>query len=430
MASDVFLKNNEKRIKMKRILNILALILAFITVFTSMTGCVEEQNQEPVYQDYTVTAIDGLGNPISNVVINFYTPAGEKKMRITGKDGVASLKNVIAGKYEIIVEQGLSNAIVTEFKYELTEDVKDLTIVLRDGTKTMDISGNIPDNSFAYNIGADSYTAYCTPGSISYFVFNPQEPGVYKVSLASATDGATIGYYGIPMYVQNYHCAEGEYDGKSFELIIQDEATPYVIGITSENATAVDFSVERTYDPPFDPEFAPWTVITSTAEITKCDLPDDVKLKDIDVTDSNVSVSLHDDGYYYTSDGKLVYVRIGSVCDARYLDVSIAFIAGLVDSSFGQNFGGYVYDDNGEFVGKYSYNSMLLAYYGTVDEDGVVSGNYDETGVYPLNAELAEAIKCHGTSAGWWKPNTVNYLFNSVPVVLDNAWLFLCCTVE
>lgn len=413
---------------MKRIVGILALILAFCATLAVMTSCVEE---EPVYKDYTVTVVDGLGNPMDSVIVKFINSDGETKTRITEKDGVAALKNVIAGDYAVYIEKGFSDAVITNGRYDLTAEVTELRLILRDETKTADIYGDIPDGSFAYNIGVGSYTAPINPGETSYFVFYAQKSGTYRVSLTTTDENVKIGYYGIPMFVQSTHRGDGEYDGKTFELVIQDSSTPYVVGINSDKLVNATFTIERTGDAPFDPQFAPWTVIESTADITKVTLPEGATLKDIDVTDPTVSVTLGEDGYYYTSDGKMVYVRLGSVCQAGYLDVSIAHIAGLVDKNFGQNFGGYIYDDNGEFVGKYSYNTLLEAYYGGFDEEGVYTGNCDlKTGVYPLTEELAEAIKCHGTSAGWWKPNTVNYLFNGVSVVIENAWLFLCCTVD
>ena len=425
---------------MKRIVNILALILAFTAIFVSMVACNDGNgnnhnqgggNNDPVYTNYTVKVVDGLGNPISDIIVNFHTPSGDKKMRVTDKTGLASLNNVVAGNYEIIIEQGFSDAIITDFRYELTADDTDLTVVVRDGSKTMEIYGDIPDGTYAYNVGVGSYNAYCNADTMAYFWFNPQESGVYKFSITTSNADATIGYYGIPMFVQSHHCGEGEYDGKSFEIIIQDSETPYVIGIMSENSGNVELKIERTANAPFDPQFAPWTVVESTLDLTKCDLPENVKLKDIDVRSTNISVYLGDDGYYHTSDGKIVYLRIGSVCSAKYLDVSLAFIAGLVDSMVGQNIGGYVYDENGEFVAKYSYNNMLESYYGKVDDKGVLQNGYcDETGVYPLTAELAEAIQCHGNATGWWNANSANYLFTGVPVNIDIAWLFLCCTVE
>lgn len=413
---------------MKRIVSIFALILAFCALATVLTSC---ENEEPVYKDYTVTITDGLGNPMDSVIVKFVNSDGESKSRVTGKDGIASLKNALAGDYTVYIEKGFSNAVIINGRYDLTADVNTLMLVVRDETKSMDIYGDVPDGSYACLVGVGSYTVPCEADKNSYFVFNAQKPGTYKVCVSSEDEKLTVGYYGIPMFVQSTHRGDGEYDGKSFELIIQDSATPYVLGIDASRFVNATLTVERTGDAPFDPQFAPWTVVNSTHDITKFTLPAGATLTDIDVTDPTVSVTLGDDGYYYTADGKQVYIRLGSVCEAGYLDVPLALIAGLIDANFGQNIGGYVYDENGEFVGKYSYNSMIEAYYGGTDEEGNYTGNCDpKTGVYPLTEELAEAIICHGTSAGWWKPNTANYLFNGVNVVTENAWLFLCCTID
>ncbi|MBQ8302512.1 MAG: Ig-like domain-containing protein [Clostridia bacterium] len=404
---------------MKVTYKFLLIILVISIIGSAMVGC--EKEEEPTYADYSVTIVDGMGNPMPNVMVKFTYPDGETtKTRVTGIDGVATLKNVETGKYDIILEKGFSNASFDVFNFELTKDVTNLTVIVRDDTKTADIYGEIGEGAFAYNIGVGSYDIPCAENYDVYFVFYAQNAGTYNVTLTSDDSDATVGYYGIPQYVQLTHRGDGEYDGRSFELIIQDPSTPYVIGVHTAKKGSAELVIERTGDAPFDPQFAPWTVVEAEHNITKCDLPEGSVLTDLSVTNKNLSVELREDGYYYTNDGKLVYLRINSISDRAYLDVSIAFIAGLVDPNFGQNFGGYVYDSEGNFVDKYSYNEMLAEYY----------ENLDSTGVYPLTAELAEAIKVHGNSTGWWNPNAANYLFAEVNEVEENAWLFLCCTVD
>ncbi len=403
-----------------KVTNKLILIIFVISIIAvAIVGCKNEE--EPTYADYSVTVVDGLGNPMPNVMVKFTYPDGETtKTRVTGVDGVAALKNVETGKYDIILEKGFSNAVFDKFNFELTKDMTDLTVIVRDETKSTDIYGEIGDGAFAYNIGVGSYDIPCAENYYIYFIFYAQNKGTYKVTLSSDDSDATVGYYGNPYFVQTTHRSDVEYDGRSFELIIQDPETPYVLGIHTTKKGSANFVIERTGDAPFDPQYAPWTIVKATHNITKCDLPEGSVLKDLSVTNKNLSVELHEDGYYYTNDGKLVYLRINSISDRAFLDVSIAFIAGLVDKNFGQNFGGYVYDSEGNFVDKYSYNEMLAAYY----------ENLDSTGVYPLTADLAEAIKVHGNFAGWWNPDASNYLFADVNEVEENAWLFLCCTVE
>lgn len=406
---------------MKRIVNILALIFAFFTIFSLLTACDDANNSQPKYKDYTITVVDTAGQPMSNVIVKITTPSGETKMKVTGKDGIASLPNSIEGNYQVKVEQGLSTAIIDKSDFILTTDVNSLKVVVRDAENNVEIYGDIPEATFAQNINEGVYNLPFASEEMRYFVFYASKSGIYNVSIDSADSDMTVGYYGIPLFVQSTHRGEGEYECKTFELVIQDISTPYVIGVNATMAGEAKLTVERTDDAPFDPQYAPWTTVSPSGEIIKCELPSTAILTDIDVTDPALKWELRDDGYYYTSDGKLIYLRIGSVrADGQYLDASIAYIAGLADENFGQNFGGYVYDENGEFVGKYSYNTLLASYYDQC------SGS----GVYPLTAELAEAMITHGNSCGWWKSGTINYLFEGVAVIPENAWLFLCCTVE
>ena len=218
------------------------------------------------------------------------------------------------------------------------------------------------------------------------------------------------------MFVQRDHVGDGAYDGKSFELVIQDTSTPYVIGVSSFEASDVSFKIERVADAPFDPEYAPWDSVYKQADIDACVIPEGTTLRDFDITDSTLSV-VEKDGFYYTSDGKPVYIKIKGTSETYLPGASLAYLAGYVDNNIGGNIGGYVYDENGEFVAKLSYNLMIEAYMEYCDST---------YGVVPLTTELAECIKLHGQQSGWWTEGTVNYLFGGYDIVAENAWLFLC----
>lgn len=419
-----FLKKYEKSIKMKRIVNIFALIFAISAILLTMASC--ETEQEIVYKDYTVSLTDGLGNPMSEVIVKFINSDGESKTRVTGKDGLAVLKNVVAGNYTVYLEQGFSSAVITNGRFELTADKNELNLVLRDSEKTIDIYGAIEDNSYAYVVSSGSYSIPVACGVDSYFVFNAHKSGIYKISIPSDSS-ATVGYYGIPMFVQSEHCGEGEYDGKTFELVIQDVGTPYVIGLKSETDEKVSLNIERLSDAPVDPMYAPWTDVSATqASFDKCDFTGKT-LVDVDISDSDFEAILGEDGFYYTAGGKPIYIRITTVTSYGSLDEnfqfnpvvggSLAFMAGHVDQNVGVRIGGYVYDDQGNYVGKYSYNEMIKSYMDLADS------NY---GVVPLTAELADCIKLHGASNGWFNSSNPGYLFDGIVVDNDNTWLFLC----
>ena len=499
------------------------------------SGNTEQGGEDKVeYLDYSVTVLDELCNPVSDVIVKFTDKDGATKIKVTNTEGKAVLAEAIKGDYTVLIESGPSSATIFDSTFELTPETSGITTYVCNTKVTEELVGDVDEGAYGYSVSTGTYTVYTRQAEMTYLIFTPTQSGVYKFAITdpdtdavlgyygisgevsavhlggkdydgvsfsltasyagfsyvigienslngivnfeivrtgdapielygAVEDGATafpvgagehtleaeanksayvvftagregvykiyfvsddmgmtVGYYGNPMVMQPHHCGDGEYDGKSFEMIIRDAETPHVIGINFTIDTTATLVIERIGDPPFDPQYAPWTYVEAEEDIEKCTLPAGSTLKDIDVTDPSVSVHLGDDGYYYTSDGKLVYVRIGSVCNAKYLDVSVAYIAGFVDQNFGNNFGGYVYDENGEFVGKYSFNGLIKSYYESCDANGVC----------PLTAELANAIQIHGNSAGWWKFGTVNYLFNNVPLVVENAWLFLCCTVE
>lgn len=368
--------------------------------------------------DYTVSVVDEIGNPVSNVMVKLTDITGETKTRVTDKMGKVTFNDIkvkIIGKKNVVnLNQGLSKAKILTAEYQLDKGSTELRAVVCNEENILSITGQIEEDSYAYFAKSGSYNIPSLNGVV-YFCFTANEKGVYSVSIQSDDTAATVAYVGMPMYVQTTHVGDGEYDGKSFELIIQDIETPYVIAVSASSGSDVSFTIERTADAPLDPQYMPWTTVPATEEFKEFSTG---TLTALDIASASLSVTLGDDGYYYTNVGKRVYVRISST--SQYLDASIALIAGCVDDNVGVNFGGYVYDENGEFVDKYSYNDMISAYYEHVDANGV----------YPLTEELANAIKVHGESTGWWNPNAANFLFNGKPYNAENAWLFLCCTEQ
>ena len=387
-------------------------------------------NKEPevTYANYTVTVVDGLNNPVSNVMVTFMDEAGNKKMRVTEKDGIASYNNALAGEYTVTIQAGPGNdnTAVIQSTYILTKDVTSAVVVVRDTSKTVDIYGEVPEKAFAYYVNVGDREIVCNAEKSSYVVFHAPQSGIYKILFASDDSGMTVGHYGNPMIAQPTHCGDLNYDGKSFELIIKDQTTPYLIGLYATKDTVATLKIERIGDAPFDPFYdAEWITVESTATLTKCDLGGKT-LTDIDIASADLTVSLGDDGYYYTSDGKPVYIRItsqtgyGRVEDHVFIPAlggSLALLAGHVDQNVGVNIGGYVYDENGNFQNKYRYNDMIKTYMDYVDPD---------YGVVPLTEELAECIKLHGEANGWFNPASGGYLFDGIDVNVSNAWLFLC----
>ena len=412
---------------MKSLVRKIALILVSIAVLSTLSACGGNKDDGGTggakVADYTLTVIDGVGNPVSDVIVKYKDVNGESKTRVTGKDGTVNLKGALVGE-NATIEQGFSTAEILEPTVKLEEGKTSVRVVVRDSEKAVELYGEIGEGSYAHHVSVGEYNIPGNKNTMSYFVFNATIPGVYKVSFTSDDTALTVGYYGIPMFVQTTHRGEGEYDGKSFELIIQDASSPYVIGLSFVRGEDAVLKIERTGDAPFDPSFAPWIEVQAPAGLEKCDVAGK-ELASLNMADSSLSVTLGDDGFYYTNTGKKVYVRVtsdveyGRIVEEKFVPIvqSLAFLAGFIDKNVGGNVGGYIYDENGDFVCKKRYNDMIETYMDYVDTT---------YGVVPLTEDFAECIKLLGRSNGWWDENGVGSVFDGVVVYPENAWLIYC----
>ena len=383
----------------------------------------------PKQVDYTVSVVDEIGNPVSNVMVKLTDASGETKTRVTDKSGKVTFKEIKVkkiGKSNIVkLDKGMSDAKILKAEYQLDKKSTELRAVVCDESKTQPITGLIDEGNYAYNAVVGTYNIPAVAGKTTYLIFTSNISGTYKISFESADSEMTVGHYGIPMYVQSTHTLDGEYDGKSFELVIQDIATPHVIGLTCVNTADAVLTIERIGDAPFDPSYAEWIDVKAPDNLTKCDTSGKT-LKSIDIESMTVSVSRGEDGYYYTNTGKKVYVRIttsnekyGNYVDGKFVPLieSLAYLAGHVNEHVGMNVGGYIYDDDGNFVCKKLYNGLIKTYMDYVDD------NY---GVVPLTDDLVECIKLFGESCQWWKTGSNGYIFDGIPVNVENAWLIFC----
>ncbi len=515
-----------------------AIGLALIAVVVAIILILPNKDNNSI--DYTVTVLNELGNPVSDVIVKFTGNDGGTSLKVTNSEGKAILAEAPKGDYTVLLESGPSGALIIDAVHELTAEMTDITAYVHDADGAVTLSGEVAEGTYGLSVSLGSYAVYTrkthmsylvfkptqsgiykfaitdsgtnatignygyssdtylshtggidydgisfsliaygddisyvigidnplggivnvditrtanapvelsgpaieetalaasvgvgthtvegTAGNKSYIVFSSSQKGVYKVSFTSTDSEMTVGYYGIPLFVLPEHPSDIETDGKSFELTVRDTNTPSVIGLNFTIDTTAELTIERIGDPPFDPLYTPWTDVQATKPVEQCTLSSAVILEDFDITDPFISVSLGDDGYYYTSEGKLLYLRIGSVPSEKYFESSLAEMAGLINTNNGSNMGalpvggtigGSVYDENGNFVGNFRYNQLLESYYEKCDE---------ATGVYPLNEELLEVIKVHGDNNGWW-----DYLFGDTIVNRNNVVFFLCCTVK
>ena len=173
-------------------------------------------------------------------------------------------------------------------------------------------------------------------------------------------------------------------------------------------------TVTRTGDIPKSPYDEPWVIPMPTA--------DDLKpyegvtegiLTDLDVTNPALTVVQGYDGYYHlnTADGPVVFIRISSASPYMADFNKICETARVC---------AYVYNEDGSFNRRESYNEMILEYVTVANEDGVV----------PLNDQLAYMVKTAGDYMGWWNFSDGLDIFGDKIVDPAIAWLFACAVYQ
>ena len=408
---------------MKRIF---ALLLAAVMLLT-LAACGGSGEAPSANADgeieYKVSVVDGTGAPYtSGVIVRFLKDGEQAAMQPVDASG-AAVKTLAAGEYAVEL---MFTGDASEYHYDseglsVSAAAPALTITLTYTMNAEPVALHAQGKEMqAYPVSEGSTFVTLTPGERNYFLYTPTAAGTYAFS--SDSEGAAIGYYGAPHFVQELSAAE--VTDNTFSLSIratmigEGGGAVSVIGIDAdENTDSCVLTIQRTGDPEWSVEDEPWQVYQPTVELKPFTLGSG-SLREFDLTASSdtYNLVLGSDGFYHldSENGPLVLVRLTK--DPKYLPC----FKNILDRS-GVN--RYFFDDNGEFLKKETYDQCLLAYIECADE---------ESGTYPLTEDLKYIIQQRGEYAGWWDLNG-SYLFvdeNQVPVDginADIAWLFMCC---
>ncbi|MBR5124081.1 MAG: hypothetical protein IKU90_03030, partial [Clostridia bacterium] len=174
------------------------------------------------------------------------------------------------------------------------------------------------------------------------------------------------------------------------------------------------FTATRTGDVPKSPYDEPWIVLTPTADDLKpYEGVTDGMLTDLDVTNPALTVVLGEDGYYHlnTADGPVVFIRLSSASE---------YLADFKTICETTRLCAYLYNEDGSFDRRESYNEMIEQYLTVANEDGVV----------PLNEQLAYMVKTAGNYMGWWNFSSNFDIFGDKIVDPAIAWLFACAVYQ
>ncbi len=370
--------------------------------------------------EYKVSVVDGTGAPYtSGIIVRFLKDGEQAAMQPVDEKGTV-VKTLSAADYTVEL---MFTGDASEYHYDaanlaLSASAPELTVTLTHTltAEPVTIVAQGADKQ-AYPVSDGSTYVSLTPGQRNYFLYTPTVAGTF--SFSSDAEGAVIGYYGAPHFVQDTTAAEVV--NNSFSLSIRATmigGAVTVIGIDAdENTDSCVLTVQRTGEPEWSIEDEPWTVYEPTVELKPYTLgAGSIREFDLTASTDTYNLVLGGDGFYHldSENGPLVLVRLTQ--DPKYLPC----FKNILDRS-GVN--RYFFDANGEFVSKETYDQCLLDYIACADE---------ASGTYPLTEDLKYIIQQRGEYAGWWDLN-VSYLFvdeNGVPVLGINdeiAWLFMCC---
>ena len=422
-----------------RILSFILSIMLVLSLCTAFTACKGEDGGSDSDKnddtpkgvlDYKVNLVNYADEAVSDVVVHVLKNGEQVKMNVAGPTGSVKF-SLDAGDYTVSLESVDSDKTFSydESSCVLSAEAPEITVVLYNGLEESgSITFNIDDTEVEYKTYRASVGGSFTrvpAKSASYFIFTPTRQGHYKIS--SSDPSVKVEYRGAPTFPLPYNVADMESDG-SFYLNVKDSnigtngtgTSQYIIGMMNESDGDISsvLKIEREGDFVRDIIDEPWQDIMPSGKLEKY-VPEtpltEKMLTSLDITSTGLTVVFNEnDGYYHlgSADGPLVLVRISSASD---------HIASFTEMCETDRLGAYIYDENGKFARKESFNELIAKYAEICDE---------VTGVCPLDKDLEYMIKTVGGYKGWWNYEAGTQIFTDIIVPVQNAWLFACCYVS
>ena len=431
--------------KNKKLIGMLIILLCLLSTL-ALSSCSEENGgnengngggePQATSFDYSITLKDAFGAPVSNMIIKLMSGTETAAMKLADSDGKASgtLDN---GTYAIEIISPKGDPFYYGTSITLSENTPEVEIGIYNttaGAPTHELVFGFDagiEGAIAPILTKGAYRVEFSDGK-AYFIFSPELRGKYRISAKGAQD-LSIAYNGGPYYVQQDDISDESTDsdvyktGEGLFLNIRNHhlgediqsASKFVVSVTSETAEGCIVVIERIDDLDYSIDELPWEEVKLPVKPETYSVPyitdaDNFSLLDVDITDPDtVAVYNETDGFYHfgTEDGPVILLR---------LTTSSKYAISLKEISEMNRIGAYIYDENGEFVSKTSYHTMLLDYIAAVDES---------FGVYPMTQYLRDAITNYGAANDWWNKSVDNRFFGdaAMQLVMENAWLFACC---
>lgn len=401
------------------------LLAVLVLLSTALCACGEVEPTLPAEMDYQVTVIGPDGNPAAGVIVKFMQGDKQIAMQPVDANGVAA-KKLPTGDYTIELVYTDDKAIgyfdpatAALSPQKTTAQIELMNAVGGEGVE-IETAGKIVK---AYNVGTGKTYVTVNKGVRNYFLFAPTQAGSYQVT--TDNKDLKVGYYGGPHFIQENSSAEVK--DNTFTLAVypgnigqgEGGTAVFVIGIDgiAEDANCI-LSITRTGEPPYNISEEPWTEYKTTHTPTPFTLSGDgEQLKYVDIfgatADNQLFYNETDGSYHFgAADGPVVYINLGK--NAPY--ISLYTVVKGNGNAGGASVNHYFYDEDGNFVKREQYNSILDTYFDNMDAD---------YGVYPLTKDLEYIVK--NGCGKLWKTDSQDKIPAFDNCNTEIAWMFALC---
>ena len=429
---------------MMKITRAVAMALALVLLLTACgaTPATTPTTQLSKTVKYQVTVLGVDGKPATDgVIVKFMQGDEEVAMQRTDATGKA-VKELDRGDYTV---QIMFMDQTKQYYY----DTAAMTLSATKTELTVELAYKVdgePHSLYVQETDHNAYTIFAgnnfvelVSGNRSYFLFTPNESGVYRFSAAS--EACVVGYYGSPYFVQEMNV--GNVDGNAVTVTISPDmigtdgtgTTVLVIGVDNADGTVAQTMLKAERVSAYVDTSVPVQVYQTTGALTPWTLPQGAALESFNLskpTDHYTLVLDETTGFYHLGsvDGPLVLVCLGEAADSK-LQYGVSYDTMLQTMGVSK----YFTDGTGNYTHKEDYSQCLIDYIGNRD---YATGQYTggcidrKSGLYPLTADLMYIIRNNGEYMGWWSISGGSYLFRDSSGVLDTtinpdiAWLFMC----
>ena len=341
----------------------------------------------------------------TTVVLSEGTPQVTSKIQMPKKDYTIELEFADGSKLRTYT----TDMTITS-KKPLVVEVGE-AIDVNSGKENVDyesvyVKGNINDSRNAYyvTLGTNPVVGIKNVDDYVFFMFTPEEKGVYSFSTANANEKLSY-WVGNPMAGVSLD-ESMDYSNNKFTLTIEHVGPSYIIGI--KGAKSATLNIEKTGNVA---EAIKETVYYEGKPAPKnLSVTGGSKLFDTNAATGTYSLVYNSaDGYYHLgkADGPVIYVNLNHP--------SLSLTTLIANTGFKC----YVYEnednpDLKKLVKIWDFTQRLTQYVNAAGK-----------GYYPLTEDLRFIIENGGAHQGWWDSSSV--LFNGNPVNSEIAWLFFCC---